>query len=145
MTKKKDPKDLLPSGRPCEYCSRKEEIIKITENYLDTANRKEKPQVVYINELALLLGCDKETIVDWAHKKTKAGELEHPEFYRLENKLEMCQELRLQQRLLGRFSPVGAMFLLKTKHGYIETEKRILGGDTKEPLEIILTEAKHGE
>ncbi len=122
----------------CEFCQHTEEYLKITKEYLDSATG-DRPKIVWINELALKLDCYKETIQDWA-KKEKKGKLEHPEFARLVKKLESIQELRLQQRLVSRNNPVGAIFLLKTKHKYIETEKQIMAGDDKQPLEIRIVE-----
>lgn len=130
-----------PGGRPCEFCKRKDEILAKTRAYLDSAVG-EKPKMIFLGEICLLLSCHKETLMDWAHKKNEQGELEHPEFSDLIKRAELIQETRLQQRILGRYNPTGAIFLLKTKHGYVETEKQIHAGDSNEPLEIVITEAK---
>lgn len=129
------------AGRPCEFCQRKDEILKITQDYINTG-KGDKPKMVYINELALFIGCDRDKVADWKNKKMRGGNYEHPEFHRLVKELESIQELRLQQRIMGRYNPTGAIFLLKTKHGYIETEKKVHAGDPDEPLEIIITEEK---
>lgn len=132
------------AGRPCKFCERKIEILGITEKYLESG-KTEKPKVLFLNELAMILGIHSETILNWKNKTIgKSDKLEHPEFSRLIKMLEEMQELRLQQRLLGRFQPTGAMFLLKTKHNYIETEKRMLvgGGNEDKELTIKIVEDK---
>lgn len=129
-------------GRPCEYCERSEEIDKLSLAYIGQANNTDKPRMVYINELALILKIDRDRIQDWSHKKKEDGSLEHPNFNRIIKELETSQELRLQQRLMARYNPTGAIFLLKTKHKYIETEKKLLGGDSHEPLEIRIIDEK---
>lgn len=130
------------AGRPCEYCVKADAINKVTIDYLNTG-KGEKPKMVFINELAMLLGCYKDIIIDWKNKTLEDGKtLEHPIFHRLVRELESMQELRLQQRLLGRYNPTGAIFLLKTKHKYIETEKQVIAGDANEPLNINIVEEK---
>lgn len=139
-----DEKKPSNAGRPCEFCANKEELLEKTRKYIESG-KGERPKVLFLNELALILDHHRETIMEWANKKTQNDILEHPEFSDMVKSIEEMQELRLQQRILGRYNPTGAIFLLKTKHGYIETEKKILGGDTKDPLEIIITEAKKNE
>lgn len=129
----------LLGGRPCEYCKNKEKIDAKVKDYIARATG-EKPQMVYLGEICIMLGIHKETLQDWAHKKNKEGELEHPTFSDLVKNAELIQETRLQQRVLGRYNPTGAIFLLKTKHGYMETDKRVLAGDSNAPVEIIITE-----
>jgi hypothetical protein len=122
-------------GRPCDLCDYKDEKLKTTQDYINSG-KGEKPRMLYLNELAMLLGVYKDIVTDWKAKIKGDGSLEHPEFNRLVKELESMQEFRLQQRLMGRFNPTGAIFLLKTKHKYIETEKQILAGDKTEPLQI---------
>lgn len=132
-------KTINEGGRPCEYCANKDEIDKKTMEYINLG-REDKPRVLFLIELALRLDKHRETIMNWAHAKNEDGSLQHPLFFDMVKSVEQMQELRLQQRILGRYNPSGAIFLLKTKHGYIESEKRILAGDHKEPLEIVITE-----
>lgn len=126
-------------GRPCEFCQRKDEMLQITREYINTG-KGDKPRMVFINELAMNLGYYRDIIIEWKKKVKDDGSLEHPEFADMIKELESMQELRLQQRLLGRFNPTGAIFLLKTKHKYIETDKQILAGDKSEPLQITIVE-----
>lgn len=57
MTKKKDPKDLLPAGRPCvykpEYCEQVFELLK---------KGKARAQICHH------LGIDRATLAEWAEK-----------------------------------------------------------------------------
>lgn len=133
-------------GRPCEYCQRKEEVQKIAEAYYKRFKdvRATKPQVPYIQELALELDIDRDIIHDWAEKKTQSGELEHPDFNRTIKNIKTLQELLLLKRTMGRYNPTGAIFQLKTNHKYIETEKQILAGsdNPKEKLEIVFVNEK---
>lgn len=137
------------AGRPCEYCKDKEEIQKITEAYFKRCYESKPQQIPFIEELALLLDHDDETITLWAKKKRKDIEndneensLEHPEFSALYRKLKTLQKLFLSKRILGRYNPSGAISLLKWHHGLIETEKQILAGEKNEPLEIVIVEDK---
>ncbi len=132
------------AGRPCMFCENKEEYLEKTKAYLERVrpSGSVKAIVPWIEELALELDTTDENIVNWAKKKTPDSELEHPEFFTAVAKLKMIQKLRLQQRTLGRYQPMGALKLLQFNHGAVETSKQILAGDQNEPLEIIITEQK---
>jgi hypothetical protein len=126
------------NGRPCKFCENKAEFIKISKEYLASCIREDKPRIPYLNELAIKLQAHRETFYEW-----RQSEHDHGEFPYLIKELETIQEFRLQQRIMGRYNPTGGMFLLKTKHGYIETEKQILAGDkAAEPIHITITEEK---
>lgn len=137
-----EPKETKPksnAGRPCVFCTNGGPYMEMIKDYLKKC--REKPSIPYLQEIADMLDVDKDTISDWANKKLEDKiTLEHPEFYRLIKRVENLQELRLNQRLMGRHNPTGAIFLLKTKHKYIETEKQILAGDKNEPLEVVIVE-----
>ncbi len=139
-------KDIHTAGRPCEYCIRAKEINAIAIKYLTQARdakKSGKPFIPYLQELADLLECDSDRISLWANKTKDDGKLEHPEFYGIVKSLNNLKELLLLKRTTGRFNPTGAIFQLKTKHGYIETEKQILAGDkTAEPIQITIVEEK---
>lgn len=134
------------AGRPCECCKNMEVVLQVTQDYLSearNARKSNKPFIPYQQDLADRLDIDADTVWAWATKKTNTGDLEHPEFAGLVKSLNNIKELLLLQRTTGRYNPTGAIFQLKTKHGYIETEKRILnGGEDNEPLEIRIVEAK---
>lgn len=132
-----------PGGRPCEYCLRKDEINKISGEYLQSAREAKlakKAFIPYLQELADMLDCDSDRVSLWANKKTSTDELEHEEFHGIVKKLNNFKEWMLLQRTTGRFNPTGAIFQLKTKHGYIETEKQMLVGDKNEPINITIVE-----
>ena len=134
-----------PGGRPCNLCQHLEEFQNKLQDYIDDCRGKKgnKPKVPYLMEFADMIDVDKETIIDWSNKLIpETKELEHTEFHRLIKVCENLQELRCNQRLMGRYNPTGAIFLLKTKHKYIETEKQIHAGDANEPLEIRIIEER---
>ena len=129
------------AGTPCTFCQRKEELLKITRDYIDSGKEGGTRKMVYVNELAILLGGYRDIIIEWRERTLQDGKtLEHPEFANMIKELESMQEFRLQQRLLQRFNPTGAIFLLKTKHKYMEVEKQILAGSNEEPLNITIVE-----
>jgi hypothetical protein len=137
-------RELLDSrpgtGRPCKYCSNKEEYQKLTEEYIAKHTKGEKPGIPFIEELALLFNTIEETVMEWAQKKRKDGSLEHPEFSDSFAQIKMIQKLRLQQRALGRYQPLGALTLLRFNHGAVETSKQIIAGDKNEPLQVEIIE-----
>jgi hypothetical protein len=141
--------DLSPSnppivdkgGRPCEYCADKENIELKTKEYLDLV-KTSKGAIPFIEELADKLEIDADTVDNWASKRTADGSLEHEQFFGTIKRIKNYQKLQLLKRTLGRYNPSGAIFQLKANHGLMESEKRILTGDTKEPLNIIITEEK---
>jgi hypothetical protein len=70
----------------------------------------------YLQDLNPKLGVHRETVLNW----TKT----YPEFFDVIKRLEELQEKRLVHGgLTGQLHPTMSIFLLKTKHGYIETEK----------------------
>ncbi len=128
-------------GRPCNFCKDKEEYLRKTKEYVEQG-KADRPRPMFILELAVILGFTKDAMWDYRNKKTEQGVLEHEEFSDLVKEVELLQEVMLQKRLLGRNNPTGSIFLLKTKHGYIETDKKILAGDSMEPLEITIIEQR---
>ena len=133
------------AGRPCEFCKDAERLLKISRDYFTKC--KEPKLIPFIEEWALELDINDSTLVDWADKKNKKNELEHPEFYTIYIKVKNLQKLRLKQKALGRFNPHGPLTLLRFDHGAMETEKRILVGDKDNPIankyDITITEAKN--
>lgn len=129
-------------GRPCEYCKDKDKIQMVVDDYIKKhRNFGEKASIPFIEELAMILDRDDETIQLWAEKETE-GVLEHPELNASIKVLMNIQKLRLKQRTLGRYNPTGAIFQLKANHGLIETEKKVLTGDGNSPLLIELVPEK---
>lgn len=134
------------AGRPCKYCENKEKYNKLVSEFVDKHSKLgvEKVTIPWVEDLALALGVLDTRINDWVKKVDKDGEPEHPELIDAIEKLKMIQRLRLQQRVLGRYNPTGAIFLLKANHGYMETEKKVITGDSKEPLLIEIINEKKG-
>lgn len=118
--------------RPCEYCQNRVFIQQLTKRYMDECGLDRKPvKIPFLEELAIRLMHHSETILEWGK-----DEVHHKEFSESIRLLKTYQSLRLQQRVLGRFNPSGAISLLKWHHGMIETEKRILAGDRDEPMQL---------
>lgn len=135
----------VDSGRPCKFCENKEKYMQLTKDYFDKcfkASESGKAIVPYEEELALILKVNPDTLVEWSKKKNDKGELEHPEFSATRLEIKTLQKLLLLKRTLGRFNPTGAIFQLKVNHGAIETEKKIVAGDSNEPLSITIIEEK---
>lgn len=138
------------AGAKCQYCEKKEKYQTLADDYLNKTLAKtgERVAVPWVEELALALKINDNTVVTWANKKKldAAGEptdeYEHPEFHETYQTIKMLQKLRLQQRVMGRFNPSGAIFLLKANHGLIETEKKVIAGATNEPLLIEIVNEK---
>ena len=107
-------------GRPTDYSKEK---LKKTRAYIEECANGVKdlegtvvkpPRMPFIEELALILDIDDDTIVEWAKAKDK------PEFSAAIKKIKMLQRLRLQQRVLGKNQPTGAIFLLKANHNFVD-------------------------
>lgn len=80
----------------------------------------------YIEQLALDLDIDDETVTEWAKS--------HKEFSATIKRIKTLQKIRLYNNSMQRSSATGAIFLLKANHGLVETEKRILANDIDHPL-----------
>ena len=132
------------AGRPCKYCQDKERYQKLVEDYLKQINESAKPAIPWVEELALLLDIDDETLTNWSNKKNN-DEYEHPELYATFRKLKTTQKFRLKQRALGRFNPHGALYLLNADHKVIQTNKEVLSSEENEPLKIIIVDEKKNE
>lgn len=122
------------STNPCMFCTNKEKYIQPLQEYMDKLNG-DKPFVPYKEELAIKMGIHSETLLEWGKKAEF-----HPEITEALKTVEDYQKLRLQQRVMGRYNPTGAIFLLKANHKFIETEKQILAGDRSEPVQIEIVE-----
>lgn len=124
-------------GRPTKYSDTI--LIKAQEYFFKCYSDVHTP---FIEELALELGVDEDTIVEWKNKKNEDGSLAYPEFSATYGRIYLLQKLRLKQAGLKGKSPAFVTFLLSANHGVISAEKQILTGERKEPLEIVITEDK---
>jgi hypothetical protein len=119
-------------GRPTKYNSL---FIKQIEEYLATCGR-EQTKLPKRVDIALLLGVDDETLIEWEKK--------YPEFSATLKKVDQTQlgEL-IDDGLFGgkEVNANVAIFLMKANHGMMETDKKIVTGDNG-PLEIVFTEDK---
>lgn len=104
---------MAKRGRPTKY---NESILDRTiEYYQNCLNATDKDGntiavVPWIEELALKLDIDDDTIVEWCKDEAKK------EFSATIKKLMTLQQLRLSQLSLGK-NVVGPIFLLKVNHG----------------------------
>src|ERR1035437_11155460 len=57
------------AGAPCKYCKDKENKQKIVDDYIKLHQESVKGTIPWIEELALLLDVDDETLTNWANKK----------------------------------------------------------------------------
>lgn len=121
------------AGRPSKY---NEELQQKAEAYYQKCI--DKKQVPFIQELQLELGITRETVNEWKTAKYENGNLKFPAFSDIAFKIDTLQELALLKRGIGGKAATFNMFLLKTKHGYIETDKQILAGDSDNKLEIVI-------
>jgi hypothetical protein len=137
----------MPAGRPTLYS---EEKLVLAKEYLQKCKgmlvvsegfdppKQIKIDVPSISALAAELEVARETIWDWCKDEDKK------EFSNTINAIFALQEASLVENgLIGKFNPTMSIFLLKSNHGYIETEKRILAGDKENPLEGLIV-IKHG-
>lgn len=133
-------------GRPCKYCENKPYYQGIVDAYLKKHEESEKPTIPFIEELAIRMKIDDETLVIWAKKELPTIDseplLEHPELSASFRLLKTMQKLRLKQRAMGRYNPHGALYLLNADHKVIQTNKEVIAGDTNEPLNINIIEEK---
>ena len=98
-----------------------EPVIQVTSivNNKEVLNEISNPDYYkppYLEELALDLDIDDETIIEWSKI--------HPNFSATIKRIKSLQKVRLLNSTMNKNSNVGAIFQLKCNHGMIETEKR---------------------
>lgn len=117
----------MPEGRPTKYNPL---FNKEAEEYLRTCGR-EQTKLPKLTEFYRHIGITRETGDQWQNQ--------HPEFSDTCKKImDLQKEELIDDGLFGgkEVNASMAIFLLKANHGMIETEKRILAGDDKEPIQI---------
>lgn len=113
---------MSPVGRPTKYNA---EILKKAQEYVQRC-QKEK-QTPFVEELALILDVNDDTIVEWTGK--------HDAFSATVKQLKMLQRMHLKKGALEkRYQPSIAIFLLKVNHGLDEKQPEI--SVKHEPLRI---------
>jgi hypothetical protein len=126
------------AGQPCGFCQNHKEILLKTKQYFEECKGKFK--MPFVEELALELDYNEDTLIEWIRYTGHEFDLEHKEYSAAYAKLKTLQKLRLQQRILGRYNPRGGIFLLTVNHGMIESDKRIVASENNKPLEIVIVE-----
>jgi hypothetical protein len=138
MTKRKDPKDYLPLGRPSgykeEYC---EELIKFfnidsyKEKIVKDRNGGERREIIpckfpTLARFACNIGIDRETLWQWATAKLPNGEPKYPNFSNAYKRAKDFQEsILVEGAMIGAFSQPFAIF----------TAKNVLGWKDKQEVE----------
>lgn len=125
------------AGQPTKYS---EEMQKEADAYIDDCIRS--GEIPYIEELALRLGVDDTTLINWMNRKDDKEELVNPIFFATYKRIKTLQKLRLMKgSVTNKLNPVSSIFQLKVNHGMIETEKKILLGDKENPLTVVFDES----
>ena len=91
----------------------------------------ERTEIPYLERLEIQLDISHETVSDWIDKNSSKNEsLSELKILFAEaiKKVKRLQRLMLQEKLI-KSNSIGAMFLLKTVHGYVETSKQINEGN----------------
>ena len=136
MTKKKDPKDLLPRGRPTvykdEFCDQLIEFFNIEpyeEKLIPDRSGGKKREVVpckfpTLARFSCIIGVTRETLHDWATSKLPNGELKHPEFsYSYKRAKEYQESLLVEGAMAGAFNPAFAIFTAKNILGWRDRQE----------------------
>lgn len=128
-------------GRPTKYS---EDMLVKAKKYFDRCYGKidGRLRMPFIEELALELEVDEDTILAWKNKKNEDGTLTYPEFSATYSRIFLLQKLRLMQSGLSGKSPSFTMFLLSANHGLFSAEKRVLSAENTEPIQIVIVEDK---
>ena len=116
----------MPFGRPTKYNSK---TPTLAHDYIDECEAQN--QIPYIEELALNLHVDDETLLEWAKKYT--------DFSAALKRLKIRQRICLYRATMQKNSATGAIFQLKVNHDKIEINRNELTGkDGKElPVPIL--------
>lgn len=114
-------------GRPTKYTS---DILLQVGEYLATCGR-ENTELPTIEGLCIFLDIDDDTCVEWSKKYKEFSASVKDIMRRQKNQL-------INDGMYGgkEINSGMAIFLLKANHGMIETEKKILSGDSNSPLTV---------
>lgn len=113
-------------GRPTKY---NEEMQRKAEAYYQQC--LDSGLIPYIQRLAIELSIDTDTIVNTAKRVTK--------FSVVVKRIKNLQELKLLELTTDKSkgAAIGAMFQLKSRFGYVETERQLHAGANGEPLVLV--------
>lgn len=109
-------------GRPSKLNQELIDKIHKYHNYCIEAS-----EIPYIERLEIQLDIGHETVSDWINKDSKKNESLRDLkilFAEAIKKIKKLQKLMLMEKLI-KSNSIGAMFLLKTVHGFVETSKTI--------------------
>src|SRR5258708_5245183 len=138
-----------PFGRPTEYS---DFVLKVAKAYLkDCQEIKDgKVKTPYVEELALMLDHDDETLMIWANNHWPTdysdlelrGKLKYPDFSATIKKIKVLQKLRLQQRAVQGANAAGSIFLLKANHRFVDRVDFTIKGEKIESPAVIIKQKK---
>jgi len=136
MTKRKNPEDLLPMGRPTvykeEYCDQLIEFFNkepYKEVTLKDRSGGQKREIIpckfpTLARFACNIGVTRETLWDWATSKLPNGELKHPNFSNAYKKAKEYQEsILVEGAMAGAFSQPFAIFTAKNVLGWKDRQE----------------------
>ena len=116
-------------GRPTKY---RKEFIRTIEKY--HKNCIKKGQIPFIEDIALLLGVNDDTINEWSKAKS--------DFSATIKKIKLLQRMMLKRNgLEGKVNTTMAIFLLKTEHGMIEPQYLRDRDDPEEAIALVVSKA----
>ena len=113
-------------GRPSKL---KQDLIDKIYKYHDYCIKE--GEIHYLERLEIQLDISHETVSDWIDKDSSKNESLSDLKIRVAEaikKVKKLQKLMLMEKLV-KSNSIGAMFLLKTVHGYVETSKQINEGN----------------
>lgn len=128
----------VANGVPCTFCKNEKAIMKQVNAYLAkfTSTAGGRADTPFIEELALLLNIDEDTVNNWATKRKKGTEqLEHSAFFGAYKRIWILQKVQLKRIGLKGRAQHFAQFLLSANHGLISSEKKVIAGaGSQEPI-----------
>lgn len=117
------PKDIRDASgtahRPSLYDEGVQEFV---DQWFDT--KRAAGTIMWIEELALDLDVDDDTLVRWAQEKDDSGALVRPKFYATYKKIMAWQKMVLKNNgISGKFNGRMSMFLLSANHDTVEKKE----------------------
>lgn len=118
-------------ARPTKY---KAKFVKTVDAYVDECFNDEN-KIPWIEEIAMKIGVDVDTITNWEKEKNEQKELKYPKFFGSIKRLMTLQRLRLKQKgMAGKIRATMPIFLLKANHEMVETDRHELTGKNGQKL-----------
>lgn len=136
MTKRKNPEDLLPRGRPTdykeEYCNQLIEFFNIEayeEMILPDRSGGKKREIIpckfpTLARFACNIGVTRETLWEWSTTKLPNGELKYPNFSNAYKRAKEFQEsILVEGAMAGAFNSTFSIFTAKNVFGWKDKQE----------------------